>query len=144
MPTRVSNHALQHRYTKFPLTFLEISDKLAREIADLQDRLDKETKKREAAEKVAKELKALPKPTDNNSGKVPSEELKAVQTENDELRAKLEAQNANVVQLEKKKKQLEDELDEAKEQLEDEGQQREKLIKAKRQLEEEIDQLKER
>jgi len=116
--------------------------KLQADVEELTERLEQEKKKRESADRAAKEAKNNVK-TDVGPKIVP-EELKAIQTENDELKAKLEASQANHALLEKKRKQAEDERDELKEQFEDEVASKEKALKAKKQLEDEIDQLNER
>ena len=69
--------------------------------------------------------------------------MKAIQTENDELRAKLETIATQLNSTEKKFKTTTDAYDELKQTLEDEIAVKERAIKARKELEEQIDELKE-
>jgi len=108
--------------------------KLEEEVADLQDKLDKEKKNSEKNVQKAKE--AATKAASQTVAKTsdPSE-LKALSSENSELKTKVQQLQDQVSNLEKSKKKAEDESQEFKGQLEDEVVSREKSTKAKRQLE---------
>jgi len=107
------------------------------EFDEINSKLNAEVKKREVAEQKLKEAKEELLKKVGPVG-IPSEQLKAIQVEADDLRIKLEAATTTLSTLEKKNKSLLDEVDQLKQLAEDESAQKEKNAKARREVEDKL------